>query len=190
MRHLALLVAAVVLGFYVFTTPATTAASEPPPVPARPTAFPVEFDIPSIDSRSTLDPLTLDSGGVLEPPPVDQPMQAGWYVDGVKPGDPGPAVIAGHVSGRGPNNTSIPGVFHELWKLKPGDQIHILRSDDSEVSFVVVAVETYEKDKFPTQRVYGDTVGSELRLITCGGDYDAQNHRYLANVVVYAALIA
>ncbi|MFF5499890.1 hypothetical protein [Streptomyces aquilus] len=39
-----------------------------------------------------------------------------------------------------------------------------------EAVFTVDAVDTFAKDAFPTQKVYGSTGGrAELRLITCGG---------------------
>jgi len=38
-------------------------------------------------------------------------------------------------------------------------------------------------------RVYGNTQGSELRLITCGGEFDPDNNYYSDNVVVYAELV-
>jgi len=45
------------------------------------------------------------------------------------------------------------------------------------------------KDHFPTQQIYGPVPGPELRLITCGGTFDAAIGSYLSNVVVYAAQI-
>ncbi len=39
---------------------------------------------------------------------------------------------------------------------------------------------------FLTDAVYGDAPGSQLRLITCGGDFDDTNRRYLDNIIVYA----
>jgi hypothetical protein len=34
--------------------------------------------------------------------------------------------------------------------------------------------------------VYGDTDRPELRLITCGGRFNAKTHSYLGSVVVWA----
>ena len=42
------------------------------------------------------------------------------------------------------------------------------------------------KDAFPTRQVYGPTPDAELRLITCGGEFDHSARRYLRNVVVSA----
>jgi hypothetical protein len=50
----------------------------------------------------------------------------------------------------------------------------------------VTSVQTYPKDHFPTQAVYGATPDAELRLITCGGAFDAATSHYLSNIVVYA----
>jgi hypothetical protein len=54
------------------------------------------------------------------------------------------------------------------------------------VSFVVDAVRTYPKTGFPAGDVYGATPDPELRLITCGGDFDHAAGHYTANVVVFA----
>ena len=42
---------------------------------------------------------------------------------------------------------------------------------------------------FPTASVFGPTPGIELRLVTCGGDFDWSKHTYKSNVVVYATLV-
>ena len=48
--------------------------------------------------------------------------------------------------------------------------------------------EQYPKDNFPTQKVYGNTEGAELRLITCDG-YDPETGLFDDNYVVYAELV-
>ena len=110
--------------------------------------------------------------------------KAGWYREGVKPGDRGPAVLVGHV-----DSYDGPAVFHRLKDLRKGDRVVVTRTDGSKVAFAVYARETVRKDAFPTSRVYGDTDQPELRLVTCGGPFDAQTKHYLDNVVVYAELL-
>ena len=39
---------------------------------------------------------------------------------------------------------------------------------------------------FPDAAVYGPTPDPQLRLITCGGDFDRSRRSYYDNVVVYA----
>ena len=107
--------------------------------------------------------------------------RAGWYIAGPKPGETGPAVIAGHV-----DNTSGPAVFYRLKDLTAGADIVVTRVDGTSVTFRVARVASYEKQAFPTAEVFGPTPESELRLVTCGGDFDWKKHSYKANVVVYA----
>jgi hypothetical protein len=56
------------------------------------------------------------------------------------------------------------------------------------VGFTVTAADRYPKDDFPTAAVYGPTPRAELRLVTCGGDFDRTRRSYTDNVVVTAVL--
>jgi hypothetical protein len=107
----------------------------------------------------------------------------GWYAGGTRPGDPGSAVILGHVdSKRGP------AVFFRLHELRKGDEIEVGRADGSSVRFVVQRTEQYPKDRFPTDDVYYPTLTPALRLVTCGGEFDATAGHYRSNVIVFATM--
>jgi hypothetical protein len=93
-------------------------------------------------------------------------------------------VIAAHVDYAG-----VPGLFQRLRELRPGDEASVERADGTRAIFRIHRVDTYPKDRFPTERVYGDTDGPELRLITCGGAFDAGTGQYRDNVVAYARLV-
>ena len=54
----------------------------------------------------------------------------------------------------------------------------------------MTAVQSYLKARFPTEAVYGPTPDAELRLITCGGAFDAATSHYLSNIVVYATEVS
>jgi hypothetical protein len=144
---------------------------------------PTELWIPHIGARSSLIPLGLNKDGTIEVPPVEQPMQAGWYSLAPTPGEVGPAVILGHVDGN-----RQPGIFYRLRELAPGDEVEISRMDGSVAGFVVRKVDQVDKDQFPTEAVYGETADPELRLITCGGRFDRTAHSYVDNIIVYATL--
>ena len=206
MRPLALLLGAVLLAGCgaeqadVPTEPPVSSAPEPDA--PTPVADPASIVIPKIGATSTLTPLGLTDDcpdGVTPPclaaPPLDQPLQAGWYAgqdpafdgDEIQPGEVGPAVIAGHVDGYGPDGRKgYPGIFAELGKLAPGDEILVDRKDGSRLRFVVTAVQSYAKARFPTEQVYGPTDVPALRLITCGGGF--ANGHYLNNEIVWADL--
>jgi hypothetical protein len=163
-----------------------SADSPPAPVvlatPAAPTALPpTRLDIPVIDVASTLSEIGVDGSGTLVPPADSD--QAGWFAAGPAPGQPGPAVLAGHVDDR-----TGPAVFYRLEELTAGDQVLVTGADGQPVRFTVTRVAAYPKDAFPTADVYGPTPGPELRLITCGGTFDRSRRSYEDNVVVYARL--
>ncbi|WP_235926035.1 class F sortase [Actinokineospora pegani] len=160
--------------------PAAVSATAPAAVSAT---APLEVRIPALGARSSLIPLGLNADGTAEVPSLDQPLQAGWYKHGPAPGDPGPAVVLGHVDGRG-----RPGVFHDLATLVPGDRVEVTRGDRSTAAFTVRQVDRVAKADFPTQAVYGETTGPQLRLITCGGAFDEATGDYQDNVIVYADL--
>lgn len=160
----------------------SSAVSGPQPLPETAAAKPVSVRVSRIGVDSPLVPLHLDATGVLEDPDVYD--RAGWFVDGPAPGDPGPAVIAGHV-----DSTDGPAVFYRLRELVVGDEVSVDRSDGRTVVFRVDGVQDYPKDAFPTTAVYGPTPGSTLRLITCGGEFDHGKQSYRDNIVAYATAI-
>lgn len=160
---------------------AAPAASLPAPQP-RPVR--VEVAAVGIAGEVMLDGLGLDSTGGHAEPPVEQPQLASWYNRGPRPGEQGPAVVLGHVNGGG-----RPGIFARLHEVRPGGRVAVVREDQSRIEFEAYRVQTVDKEDFPTNDVYGDVSGSEIRLITCGGELDRANHRYLSNVIVYARLV-
>jgi sortase (surface protein transpeptidase) len=149
-----------------------------------PGSRPIGLAIPSIDVHSTnIVGLGLEEDGSLEVP--RNASAPGWFTPGPSPGQFGPAVIAGHV-----DSADGPAVFYRLGELRRGDQVKVRRQDRSTAVFVVDRVRSYQKDRFPTREVYGNTTDrAELRLITCSGEYD-DKLGYLGNTVVFAHLKA
>ena len=80
-------------------------------------------------------------------------------------------------------------MFYRLGDLVPGDTVDVTRANGGVARFQVYRVAEYAKDAFPTMTVYGATSNPELRLITCGGVFDAAAGSYLDNIVVYARLV-
>ncbi|MFF0230760.1 class F sortase [Micromonospora sp. NPDC005254] len=146
--------------------------------PPRPQGPPTRVRVPRIGVDSALTVLGLDRAGVLVPPTEFD--TAGWYGAGPAPGDTGPAVLAGHLDSR-----SGPAVFARLDELRPGDRVQVWRGGRW-LSFRVTGSLRTRKDRFPTAAVYGPTPGAELRLVTCGGDFDRRRGHYRDNVVVFA----
>ena len=177
--------------------PAPSTAPPAPPVAAQPStpaeqlpavlsaSAPVTLDIPSIRVTSQLLHLGLEENGSLQvPQDTGQGAPASWYNGSPTPGERGPSVMLGHVNALGGNT----GVFADLQKLKNGDQVSVTRADGSTAQFAVYRGALYSKNSFPTLEVYGNTSGSELRLITCDG-YNAATGEFDDNYVIYAKLI-
>jgi sortase (surface protein transpeptidase) len=162
---------------------ATVSASEADRLKAEQAAAPAFVSIPSIHTTSSLIKLGLDTDGGLEVP-TDY-LQAGWYDRGPRPGDPGPAVLAGHLDSK-----IGPGIFSRLSEVKPGDIVNVTRGDGQVVQFAVTRVDQYPKRAFPTRQVYGSTDQAELRVITCGGSFDRSKGSYRDNIVVFARLVS
>jgi hypothetical protein len=109
--------------------------------------FPVRLHIPKIQLTTSLEPLGRAPDGTVEVP--NRPELAGWYAPGPRPGDPGSAVILGHV-----DDHHAPAVFYRLRELRAGDQLTVTRADGSAVRFVVQRTRRYDKQQFPTDEVY------------------------------------
>ncbi|WP_410658575.1 class F sortase [Amycolatopsis sp. lyj-112] len=156
-----------------------SSAAAPPPLTS---AKPATLEIPAIGVRTgEIIDLGLSGDGSLQVP--QDAVTTGWFTGGPAPGEIGPAVLAGHVDYK-----KVPGIFVRLKDLKSGDEARVHRKDGSTAVFTVYSVEKHAKASFPTEKVYGDTAGPELRLITCGGDFDSSTGNYLDNVIAYAKL--
>jgi sortase (surface protein transpeptidase) len=166
----------------IATKPAASRPAEPAgPVPGDP--HPVGISIPTIRVKSTLVPLGLNPDGSVEVPPIEKPKQAGWFDRGPGAGEVGPFVVLGHV-----DSYTEAGVFYRLRDLRVGDRIDVDRRDGSRVTYLVDRVDRVPKDGFPTDAVYGDVARPEIRLITCGGDFDESRHSYEDNMIVFGHL--
>lgn len=80
-------------------------------------------------------------------------------------------------------------MFADLRSLVKGDLIRITHRDGTTAVFATDRGEQYSKAAFPTEKVYGNTEGAELRLITCDG-YDPKTGEFDDNYVVYAKLVS
>ena len=173
------------------STPAAAAsASKPAAVPQPADAFvssnsyptvavPVRLRIPALHVDSRLIDLGLQPDGSIQVP--GSTAVAGWYDRGPRPGQPGPAVILGHV-----DSTRGPGIFFDLYRVRAGTLIEVDRTDGSTASFRVTKVSRVAKTRFPTDLVYAPTLDPTLRLVTCGGSFDQARGSYRDNIIAFA----
>ncbi len=108
---------------------------------------PVALRIPAIGVAVSLSTLGLNPDQTVEVP--TDFAQPGWFRLGPTPGQPGAAVILGHV-----DSYQGPAVFYRLGALQTGDQVEVVLAGGAVAHFAVTTVATYPKDQFPAQQVY------------------------------------
>ena len=162
-----------------------TAAGDPARAdlgPSLSASRPVSVDIPSIGVHTDrLVSLSLAGDGSLQSP--KDFSSVGWFAAGPAPGQLGPAILAGHV-----DSHDGPAIFYRLGALRPGARVSVVRQDGSTATFSVDRVQRFPKNHFPAAQVYRTTRRAELRLITCGGSFDAKSGHYVDNIVAFAHL--
>ncbi|MER7132495.1 class F sortase [Streptosporangium saharense] len=176
-RWTRIVVAGLVTGFVMVAVNKGVGRDE---TPARASVVPKRLDIPSLGIEAPLMKLGV-TDGQIDLPPFDRPDTAGWLKESAVPGDPGSAVILGHV-----DTKTDPAVFYKLKQMRSGQVIKVVRSDGKVAQYRVDSIEQTSKERFPADKVY---LQDGLRLITCGGTFDWDKHEYRDNVIVYATLV-
>ncbi|MFZ0216649.1 MAG: class F sortase [Candidatus Dormiibacterota bacterium] len=157
------------------------------PAQAPPTPVPVSsasnrLRIPRISVDAAVEAVGVDPQGDMAVPA--RPDDVGWYQPGVRPGQPGDAVVDGHLDW-----TTGPAVFWQLKELQPGDEIFVTLAGDPTLRFVVSksfsVPYTARPDSFG---LFSRSGSPTLSLITCDGAWDATNHVYQQRLVVDADL--
>jgi sortase family protein len=154
--------------------------------PALHQSLPLSVAIPTIGVKSKLLHLGRNKDGTMAVPNlITSADEAAWYKYSVTPGQIGTAVIEGHV-----DSYQGRAVFFRLGALHPGNRINVTLADGITAVFRVTGVREYAKDKYPANTVYAPENYAALRLITCGGGFDAVTGHYLNSVVVFASLVS
>lgn len=140
--------------------------------------LPTRLKIPKLNLDSEIEYVGLTPSGEMATP--ESIRNVGWYEYGVRPGELGNAVIAGH-SGWKDGKSSA---FDDLHKLRVGDKIYIEDVGGTIVTFVVRAKKIYDaNDNVPEVFTVIDEK-SHLNLITCEGDWDYVTENYSKRLVV------
>jgi sortase (surface protein transpeptidase) len=164
-----------------------------PTVP--PFSQPTHISIPSLGLDAAILPVGTDRYGAMEAPgaghPASDPIWSStfWWKLGAKPGQPGNAVLAGHVD-------RIDGGYGPFWNLgliQPGDQITITEQDGQVYTFQVTQASAFPvADGGPNdpliQRVFGPATTANLNLITCYGDWIGTE--FNKRLVVFSTLVS
>lgn len=181
--QLAVLLMAMLPGF-VYAWQLGSAAVHASFAPAEPTVFaePSVLYIPSLNVEAPIDNVgTLPNGDMGIPKDIDT---VGWFERGARPGETGSMVMAGHLDGPWGQTA----VFAELSTINAGERIIVKDATGRGHIYVVEAIESYETENAPLERIFASDDQPRLTLITCSGTWDAQAWSYDHRLVVYAVL--
>jgi hypothetical protein len=145
----------------------------------RPVTTPVLVSIPDLGVDGPVLPAGVNSENELDVPPDARTLV--WYRHGPSPGDPGSAVIAGHLNWQG-----VTGLFADLASTPVGETVTVTYDDGSQRAFTVTSVQLVPKPEVSVNGVFARSGERVLRLVTCGGEFDDSVNSYRSNVVVTA----
>jgi LPXTG-site transpeptidase (sortase) family protein len=129
--------------------------------------------IPSINVKATVGAVGLTKTGAIGTP--DNVYDTAWYNQSSHPGQPGASWTTN-------------GVFHDLDKLKVGDNIQVEQGDGTLYTYSVAKIQTYRSNTITgadlLQPINSTKPG--LNLITCTGDVIKGTNEFNERVVIYA----
>ena len=136
--------------------------------------------IPGLSVRAMVKPLGLTVKNQIASPA--NVFDAGWYTGSAKPGQPGAMLIDGHVS-----SWTARGIFYNLKKLQPGDQVQVQRGDGQILTYKVVKSQVYDADNVDMKAVLTPVDPSRpgLNLITCDGSVIKGTNEFNKRIVVF-----
>jgi len=143
---------------------------------------PETISIPSLGIDADIIQVGILEDGAMEVP--ENVDEVGWFEPGVKPGQVGNSVLAGHV-----DSHEGPAIFFELRNIQVGDEIIVSGSDGEPLTFAVTSMETYPTDGAPISEIFGPSNGRNLNLITCTGPFNRETGQYPDRLVVYTELV-
>jgi len=141
---------------------------------------PVRLVISAIDVDARIEARGLDANRALATPKDFHDVA--WYKLGPKPGDPGNAVMNGHV-----NWWTGDAVFTHLSRLRTGDVIRVVRADGGVVVFKVTGKETVEANA-RVASLFAPSTQATLTLITCTGIWNPLTQSDTQRLLVSATL--
>lgn len=148
-------------------------------------ANPIRLIIPAIAVNARVESVGILPDGDMATPTLNPWENVGWYKAGPHPGEPGSAVIDGHLDRPG----GYPAVFWNLRDLHVGDKVLVMNMAGKTLSFRVIGVEFYTPQTAPLQDIFANRNGTYLNLITCAGDWIPSQHQTTLRLVVYTVLV-
>jgi LPXTG-site transpeptidase (sortase) family protein len=141
---------------------------------------PTRLRVPSIGVDAQVESIGQKSDGSMGTPSSFE--RAAWYKLGSKPGEPGNAVIDGHVN----NALTSAGVFEHLPKVSIGDIVEVSDEAGHKITYRVREINEYAPNDAPLKSIFATSGPSQVVLITCDGEWDPSAHQFNKRLVVVA----
>jgi LPXTG-site transpeptidase (sortase) family protein len=126
--------------------------------------IPARLLIPRINLDATIEARGLDANrNMLTPKDIHH---VAWYDLGPAPGQPGDALMNGHV-----NWWTGSAVFTRLSQIRVGDEVIVIRADGARVMFKVTAKRTVAWNA-RIASLFAPSTAATLTLITCTGSWN------------------
>lgn len=153
----------------------------------KPRSVPKTLVIPSIGVTASIEPVGVDGNGDMAVPV--QPQDVAWYAPGPWPGQPGDAVIAGHLDWYADPATesggTVPAVFAKLRTLARSASVEIVSADGTRQTWTVTDTEFVAYNSHPA-RLFKRSGAPMLSLVTCAGSWSSTAATYTQRLVVDA----
>ncbi len=152
-----------------------------PSVAFKPDPTPVRLVISSIRLDAKVEQRGLDAKRNLDT--ARDPFDVAWYDRGPAPGQPGDAIINGHVDW-----WTGDAVFTHLGRVRPGDVVQVTRADGVVVTFRITLLQRVDAgNRIPS--LFAPSSRATLTLITCAGVWNPLTLSNTQRLLVSATLV-
>lgn len=141
-------------------------------------ALPSRLLITRLGIDAAIEPVGVLGGAMAVPERI---TDVGWYSFGIRPGNVGSAVLAGHANWTGGQDA----VFTKLRTIQRGDMVQVKNTHGDTDTFVVRDIRDYPVNA-DTGEVFSSFDGARrLNLITCDGPWSTTLKTHESRLVVF-----
>lgn len=146
--------------------------------------LPRVLTIDKLGVKARIMPLGVTASNKLKAP--GNIYDVGWYNASSQPGQPGAMLMDGHVS-----SWTSDGVFKNIKKLMPGDEIAVERGDGQMFRYRVVKLQAYDEAQTDMHAALKPVVDGKngLNLITCYGRVRPGTSEFEQRLIVFTEQI-
>jgi sortase (surface protein transpeptidase) len=142
--------------------------------------MPLYLTIPALGVHTNVEHVGVDKDNNMDIP--KDPANVAWFKPGTVPGNPGNAVMDGHLDWYGIKQA----VFYFIGSLKAGDRVYVRDDRGRDRAFVVTKQLVCRWQDCPLQEIFGPATGTRLNLITCDGTFNRAAQNYDKRLVVFS----